>query len=130
MKKIKHNNILKPNPGLNQPEFNYFTFICRGCMMHERDIKWNNFMSSIGQDYNRNIDNSYLTFEEEPDNRNDPDAIGVLCRGEEFGTMGYVGREFTGQIKEILNKCKFYRIDMVDESRGVSRETELIVTWH
>lgn len=129
MKKTKHNNVLQPNPGLNHSGFNYFSFICRGCTMRERDIKWHNFLSSISDRYNRQTDNSYLTFEEEPNNMHDPQAITVLCRGEEFGTMGYVGREFTSQIKEILNNCKFYRIDMVDESKTISKEIELIVTW-
>lgn len=128
-KTIKHENILRPNPGMEAEGYNYFEFPCRGCTMRYRRELWENFVSSIGGWMNRSIDNSYLTFEEEPNNSYDPNAIMVVCRGEFFGTAGYVGKEFTLKIKEILNACESYRIDMIDEEDVGKKEIKLIVTW-
>lgn len=128
-KTIKHTNMLQPNPGLNQDGYGYFQFICRGCTMRGREDIWTGFRSSIWDSLNRDQDNSYITLEEEPSNPYDPNAIQVVCRGEFFGTMGYVGREFTLPIKEILGNCKSYRVDMVDEEEAGQREVRLVLTW-
>ena len=123
MKNKKHNNIMnfcEKNKNNQSIEFVY-----RGCAIRNRQDKWFGFVSSIkiGED------NSYLIFEEEPSNRYDPNAIMVVCRGEFFGTMGYVGREYTGRIKEILEKCKAYHIDMIDENEKGEKEIKLLIQW-
>ncbi len=128
-KTIKHENMLQPNPGLGKEGYQYFLFVCRGCAMMNRKQLWRNFVSSMSDMLNKKIDNSYLTFEEEPENIYDQNAIMVVCRGEFFGTTGYVGREYTLQIKEILQQCVSYRIDMVDEDEVGNREISLIITW-
>lgn len=128
-KTIKHENILSYS-ALAEAEGNeHFQFLCRGCVMRNRERLWHGFVSSISGIVNREMDNSYLTFEEEPDNAYDPNAIQVVCRGEFFGTVGYVGKEFTLQIKDVLYKCKGYRIDMVNENDAGSKEIPLLLTW-
>lgn len=129
-KTIKHSNMLQPNPGFDCEGFHYFHFVCRGCtMMRNRVDVWNGFASSIWDDFNREIDNSYLSLEEEPNNRYDPNAIMVVCRGEFFGTVGYVGKEFTTDVKNILSKSIAYRVDVVDENEIGNREVTLVLTW-
>lgn len=93
-------------------------------MNESRRFVWDGFVGSMADDpINQNIDNSYLTLEEEPGNFHDPNAVQVVCRGEHFGTMGYVGREFTRQVKEILNECQSYRVDMVDGTRAAKKKS-------
>ena len=130
-KTIKHTNMLRPRPATSNPEYSRLVFVCRGCTMNEsRRFVWEGFVGSMADDpINRNIDNSYLTLEEEPGNIHDPNAIQVVCRGEHFGTMGYVGREFTKQVKEILNECQSYRVDIVDWNQGGQKEVQLVLTW-
>ena len=86
-----------------------------GDALCETKNKWHGFVSSIFDPLNRSIDNSYLTLEEEPDNEYDPNAVMVVCRGKFFGTMGYVGREYTAKIKQFFNECELYRVDMEDK---------------
>lgn len=125
MKNIRHNNIM----GRKEKQEQSMEIICRGCTMRGRDDIWQGFVSSIADKLNREIDNSYLVFEEEPSNQYDPNAIMVVCRGEFFGTVGYVGKEYTGVVKEILDKCSSYRIDMKNEEDVGKREICLIVSW-
>lgn len=106
-----------------------FQFVCRGCSMRDRERLWHFFVSSIGSDINREIDNSYLTLEEEPNNAHDPNAVQVVCRGEAFGMMGYVGKEYAVEVKAILKECADYRLDMVDEEAAGNREILLEMTW-
>lgn len=129
MKTVKHLNLLKPNPGLDKEGYNYFNFVCRGCTMRDRERIWHGFFSSIEGEINRAIDNSYLTLEEEPENKYDKNAVMVVCRGEFFGTAGYVGREFAAEIKQILECCKEYRVDMTDETEVGNKEIHLVMTW-
>ena len=129
MKTIKHLNHLKPNPGSDKEGYNYFNFVCRGCSIQYRPRIWYGFKSSIEGEINRSTDNSYLSLEEEPDNRYDKNAVLVVCRGEFFGTAGYVGKEFAAEIKHILEHCKEYRVDMIDESEIGNKEVHLILTW-
>lgn len=126
---VKHRNMLQPNPGLNQEGYEYFQFVCRGCTMRGREDVWHGFRSSIWDDLNRSIDNSYLSLEEEPTNRYDPNAVQVVCRGEYFGTAGYVGKEFAPAVKEVLAKCSAYRVDMIDEAEVGQKEVRLVITW-
>lgn len=128
-KTIKHENILKPRPERGETGYNYFQFICRGCNMQYRKNIWNGFVSSMSDMINWVIDNSYLTLEEEPSNSYDPNAIMVVCRGEFFGTVGYVGKEYTAEIKSILDKCVSYRVDMLDKSQAGGKEITLVLTW-
>ncbi len=133
--KNQHNNHMKyfsdyiPN-GMNYYDgIDSFEFIVRGCTMRGRDLIWSSYIGSIAGEYNKTHDNSYLIFEEEPDNEYDPNAIKIVVRGEHFGTAGYVGREFTAKIKEILSKCKEYRIDIVDEKEVGNKEMTLVMRY-
>lgn len=120
-KTIKHNNIMsKSNIGEKSIEI-----VCRGCTMKERKYKWTGFVSSL----RGGEDNSYLIFEEEPNNPYDANAIIIMCRGEFYGTCGYVGKEYTSKIKEILSECELYRIDMVDEQEAGNSEIRLVIHW-
>ena len=94
--------------------------------MRGRDEIWEGYFSS-NSEYCPN--NSYLTFEEEPDNLNDPNAVKVVCRGEFFGTVGYVGREFTAGVKAMLRKKPKYRIEVYEEKKVAQREMRLFVEW-
>lgn len=125
MKNKSHNNIM----GRKEKPEQSMEIICRGCTMRGREDIWQGFVSSIADKLNREIDNSYLVFEEEPSNQYDPNAIMVVCRGEFFGTVGYVGKEYTGTVKEILDKCSSYRIDMKNEEDVGKREICLVVSW-
>ena len=129
-KTVKHRTTL-PYADKDKTEgYEHFEFICRGCTINRFRVQiWHGFLSSIEGFLNREIDNSYLFLEEEPSNRYDPNAIMVVCGGEFFGTVGYVGREFTLQVKEILKQCQEYRLDMVDESEVGNKEVKLKLTW-
>lgn len=129
-KKKQHNNILKyPGKIVDGKEISgleYFKFQCRGCTIGNRELLWNNYINSIigwGEE-----DNSYFIFEDEPENKFDPNAIKVVVRGEFFGTAGYVGREYTAEVKQILQKCSLYRIDIFSGKPG-DREITLMVRW-
>ena len=108
---------------------NFFEIICRGCSLRNRPTVLGGYISSISNTHNRLIDNSYLTFKEEPDNKFAPNAILVVVRGEVFGTIGYVGKEFTAKVKDVLNKCSNCRIDMVDKEELGKKEVRLVVHW-
>lgn len=126
---IKHENILLPNPGRGRDDFNYFEFSCRGAQHGRKGQTLRNFISSTEEAFNRQNDNSYLMFVEEPENAYDSDAISILCRGEMFGTVGYVGYEFTRDIKAILSRCDSYRIDLVDRHAPIDKNVRMVVTW-
>lgn len=127
-KNIKHRNILKYTEK-NNSELKTYEFPCRGCTItRDREIQWHNYASSISGTTNQEIDNSYLFLEEEPSNKYDPNAIAVVVGGEFFGTMGYVGKEFTGEVKKILTSCSSYRLDMKDKSQLGEKAVELVMT--
>lgn len=98
--------------------------------MHQREYIWSSYRGSINSDYDRENDNSYIIFEEEPDNDYDPNAIKIVIKGEHFGTAGYVGKEYTKQIKEILNKCDKYRVDLKSLDDIGQREMTAIMKWY
>lgn len=79
--------ILKPG----EKTENRLEIVCWGCSMRGRESIWEGYVSSISEPHNWAINNFYLSFEEEPKNRFDPNAVKVVCRGEFFGTVGYVG---------------------------------------
>ncbi len=119
-------SILKPG----EKTENRLEIVCRGCSMRGRESVWQGYVSSVSDPHNWAINNSYLSFEEEPKNRFDPNAVKVVCRGEFFGTAGYVGREFTGVVKELLSSCSGYRVEMLDTSEAGSGEIHLVVFWN
>ena len=129
MKNIKHKNVLRFKQISLTEDIQAIEFVCRGCTMRDRDLVWESFFSSIGGQIDREHDNSYLTLEEEPSNPYDPDAVMVVSRGEIFGTVGYVGREYTGKVKEILGKCKLYRVDVANPEEGSDRDMRLLLRW-
>ena len=110
-KTVKHNNLLSFKKA-QEGDYKKMSFVCRGCTMRGREQIWQGFISSIAGKWDQENDNSYMTLEEEPENRYDPNAIMVVCRGEFFGTMGYVGKEYTKAVKEVLDRCECYRLDM------------------
>lgn len=101
-------------------------FICRGCALHHRTDILNSYLSSISSDINFKSNNSYLFFETEPENKFDKNAIMVICGGEIFGTVGYVGREFTEEVHNILDQCDEYKIEFNDEDIGSNNITMTI----
>ena len=129
MKNIKHKNVLRFKQISLTEDIQAIEFVCRGCTMRDRDLVWESFFSSIGGQIDSEHDNSYLTLEEEPSNPYDPDAVMVVSRGEIFGIVGYVGREYTGKVKEILRKCKLYRVDVANPEEGIDREMRLLLRW-
>ena len=84
-----------------------YDFVARGCLRGNRGEAW--------EALRRSGENSYLEFKAEPENEYDPNAIKILVRGEAYGMAGYVGREFTEQIKKIMSKS--YRIDILSVTR-------------
>lgn len=131
-KTIKHLNLISAKEKANpENEYKQMQFVCRGCtMMQCRKHIWYGWNSSmVDNPMNIEIDNSYLTLEEEPDNQYDPNAIMVVCRGEFFGTAGYVGREYTQKVKEVLDKCKAYRLDVVNNAEIGQKEITLVLSW-
>ena len=115
----------------NAQKGNYklLSFVCRGCAIRGRKHIWQAFASSTADKMDQENDNSYMTLEAEPENLYDPNAIKVVCRGEFFGTMGYVGREYTRAVKAVLDSCKCYRLDMADVQMLEKREINLVLTW-
>lgn len=99
--------------------------ICRGCTIGKRKGLWDFFKSSnyIFQS------NTYMIFEPEPTNVHDPNAVKIVFKGEIFGTAGYVGKEFTAEVKEIIKQASNYTIDLVDERQIGYREVALRVRW-
>ena len=124
----RRNTICKSIMRPNEEKTNSLEIVCRGCTMFGRERIWHGYCGSIWDHHNWEINNSYLTFEEEPNNKYDKNAVKVVCRGEFFGTIGYVGREFTKQVKRILHNCERYRVEMKDKE-GIGKEIRLIVYW-
>lgn len=100
--------------------------ICRGCTIGDRKHLWYGLKTS-----NADTDgNTYLTFEPEPTNPHDSNAVKVVFRGELFGTAGYVGKEYTAEVKEILASSDKYVIELDDEKQIGNREITLKVRWN
>lgn len=49
-----------------------------------------------------NYKNSFVQLKADPKNNFDPNAIAVFCRGEAYGQLGYVAKEYTSEIRAIL----------------------------
>ena len=125
MKGKKHRNILPYQKQYENESVLTTTFLCRGYTMKGREDIWRGYHSSIISE----PDNSYFFFEEEPNNPHDPDAIKVVCGGEMFGAAGYVGREFTKTIKNILKISESYRIDIIGPFDASKKEQKLRLTY-
>lgn len=106
-------------------EENTTKIVCRGCTIGDRKDLWYGFKSSNTDFPN----NTYMIFEPEPTNVHDPNAVKVVFKGEMFGTAGYVGKEFTSEVKTIIVNSAKYTIGLADETQIGSRELSLIVRW-
>lgn len=62
-----------------------------------------------------NYRNSHIELQAEPENAYDANAIKVLCRGEAVGTLGYVGREFTDDVRRYADEKGKHLRDLVVE---------------
>lgn len=62
-----------------------------------------------------NYRNSHIELQAEPENAYDAKAIKVLCRGEAVGTLGYVGREFTDDVRCYADEKGKHLRDLVVE---------------
>lgn len=111
-----------PTPKVKE---NITKIVCRGCTIGDRKALWYSFKSSNADFPN----NTYMIFEPEPTNVHDPNAVKIVFKGEMFGTAGYVGKEFTAQVKEIIAQAAKYTIELADEKQIGSRELSLIVRW-
>lgn len=126
---MKKSRALLPYKEAQKGEYEKLPVLCRGCTMRGRELIWESFVGSISGRWDKEHDNSFLTLVEEPENRYAPNAVRVVCRGEHFGIMGYIGREYTKEVKRILDSCKCYRLDIADEKEYKNREINLILTW-
>lgn len=66
--------------------------------------------------------NSYLTLKREPDNPVDKNAVKVISRGEVYGEVGYVGKEYAELITEILKKRRDLKVEEVTGSDNIDYE--------
>ena len=115
--------------GEKNPTCKTIYFVCRGGNFHPRNMLWRSYLGSIEDVQNYATDNSYLTLVEEPNNPVDKNAIKVVVRGEIYGLVGYVGKEYTQEVKNILNTCTSYRVDMVERNFSEEREIKLVLSW-
>lgn len=121
MKNKKYRNIMTYNEFKESNELGTlqkYEFVCRGNNIGRRKELLYSFLSSISSDINFSINNSYLFFETEPNNPHDSNAIAILCGGEIFGTIGYVGKDYTKDIKQILDNSKSYKIEFSEDDIG------------
>ena len=80
----------------------------RGCTMSERRrLLWAEIRRwDALEPSHPNYRNSYMQLKAERNNRWDPKAIAVWCRGEAYGQLGYVAREHTDDVRALLpDKC-------------------------
>lgn len=99
-----------------------FKFECRGHTMHNRKFVLQSYLSSIQQD----ITNSYLKLIPEPKNKFDPNAIQIISKGEIYGQIGYVGREYTNKVKEIIKKDPLYEVKILTQNPTESPKSILL----
>lgn len=125
---IKHDYVGVPSDDYPFTE----EIVCRGGTVNNfRKQLWHNYKASIlsGDKLNYQINNSYMLFAHEPENRYDPNAIAIMCHGEFYGTMGYVGREYIPTVNNILRKCTKYRIDVINADEIGEKEVLLKISW-
>ena len=80
----------------------------RGCNFNSSRVslwqeirRWNDLKAG-----DPNYRNSYVQLKAEPNNKYDPNAIAIWCRGEAFGQLGYVARDYTDAIRSLLPEGK------------------------
>ena len=66
--------------------------------------------------------NSYLTLKREPDNPVDKNAVKVISKGEVYGEVGYVGKEYAELITEILKRRRDLKVEEVTGSDNIDYE--------
>lgn len=98
--------------------------ICRGCNIGERRALWKNYENSLAD-----ICGSYLKLEEEPENMHDPNAVRVESGGKVVGLLGYIGREYTEDVKKVLGECEEYYLEMLDRNVVYNRSIRLKLYW-
>lgn len=127
MQQIRYNNILRPFPGLNDSQYKYINFVCRCCMSHDHKENWLYFAKSTTLPEDRWWDSSYMVLTYDPDSY--CSQLKVCSRGEVVGVLGYVDSEHIEEIKDALEECDAYRIDMVNRNDIGKPEIPLIFTW-
>lgn len=104
---------------------NTITFTVRGCNRNQhRDILW----GQIADKQKNEEFNSYIQLKREPKNKFDPNAVLVLCRGEFYGTLGYIAREETYKYREILEQGKEIEEVLMANTNDVgNKEIQIVV---
>lgn len=99
-----------------------FIFECRGHAMYNRKKVLDSYLSSIQVDANT----SRLRLVPEPHNAYDANAIKVMSRGEVFGHIGYVGREYTATVHAIIANHPSYEVRLIDPKPSTSHRSILL----
>lgn len=99
-----------------------FIFECRGHAMYNRKKVLDSYLSSIQIDANA----SRLRLVPEPHNAYDANAIKVMSRGEVFGHIGYVGREYTATVHAIIVNHPSYEVRLIDPKPSTSHRSILL----
>ena len=55
-------------------------------------------------------DNSWLTLVKEDDNPYDRNAVRVMSKGEVFGDVGYIGKEYAERVRAIIDEADKYYV--------------------
>lgn len=90
-----------------------------GTNMYKRYTYESYLSSRIGSADGRN---SYLTLKREPDNPVDKNAVKVISKGEVYGEVGYVGKEYAELITEILKRRRDLKVEEVTGSDNIDYE--------
>lgn len=69
---------------------------------------------------------AYLYLEREPYNEYDKNAILVMCGGSIKGEIGYVGKEYTREVRQIAENCESYLLEIA-RSKHTDETEELIL---
>lgn len=73
----------------------------RGCAFTEsRSYHWQKIADAAGPAPSQGHRNNYIQLRPEPKNEYDKNAIAVMCRGEGYGTIGYIAKEQTNFVRE------------------------------
>lgn len=110
---------------MTKNDTNTFRFECVGCFVKARKDRLVGYVASNGA----GEENSYLTLKKEPSNPYDPNAIAVLVKGEYYGTVGYVGKDYIQEVKSIIKKHKHYKLDMANRSDYELDRIPMVITW-
>lgn len=78
-----------------------FSSELRGHFLHERQRKLSKLYRMNNPEDNEAIVTTGIYFQYEPDNKHDPNAIAVYH--EDYGQLGYIARELTGEFREKID---------------------------